>query len=297
MEDVREALLALVEANQPMTVRQVFYRAVAAGLVQKMESEYRQTIDRLLVDMRLDEELPYEWIVDGTRRAQEPQTFSSVEEAASDWQATYQRNRWASQRTCVEVWCEKDALSGVIYPVTSTWHVPLLVTRGYPSITFPYDRAAVLEAEERPVAIYYLGDHDPSGLDIERNVQERLGEFAPGADLSFERLAVTPEQIAEYHLPTRPTKQGDSRITTWAGGGSVEGDALEPARLRSLVEQAIKSHVDAEAVDEHRRAESVDRGRIAQLLRSGIDGPRFDAGSLDRWLRERFGPPPGEAPA
>ena len=107
--------------------------------------------------------------------------------------------------------------------------------------------------------IYYLGDHDPSGDDIARNVEVRLREFAPDAALTFERLAVTPDQIAAYDLPTHPTKLTDSRTKTWTGGGSVEVDAIDPADLRQLVEQTILRHVDAQALAATQVAEASER--------------------------------------
>src|SRR5262249_41853517 len=198
---LRAALYDIVEAGQPMTVRQVFYRAVAAGLIAKTEAEYKTTIGRLLVAMRRDRELPYSWIVDGTRWMHKAVTFSSLDEAVERWQAEYRRELWDSQDTYLEVWSEKEAITGVVQPITDNWHVPLMPTRGYPSLSFLAKAGEELAAQDRAVVIYYLGDHDPSGLDIARNVEARLREFAPDTDLTFERLAVTPAQIIEYDLP------------------------------------------------------------------------------------------------
>jgi hypothetical protein len=272
MLSLRAALYDLVEVNQPMTVRQVFYRAVAAGLVPKTEAAYKTDVGRLLALMRLAGELPYRWIVDGTRWMHKPTTFSSLDAAVTRWQRSYRRDLWDTQDTYVEVWCEKDAIVGVLYPVTSEWDVPLMPTRGYPSLSFLAEAGAELAAEDRAVVIYYLGDHDPSGLDIARNVEARLREFAPDADLTFERIAVTPEQIVDYNLPTRPTKTTDSRIKSWKGGGSVEVDALEPSVLRELVEDAILRHVDQTAVAATKVAEQSERellGRVTSRVRRG----------------------------
>jgi hypothetical protein len=266
------ALYDIVALGKPMTVRQVFYRAVALMLIAKTEAEYKTTIGRLLVAMRRDRELPYDWIADGTRWMRKPTTFSSLDDAVTRWQATYRRDLWDTQDTYVEVWIEKEALAGVLVPVTSKWDVPLMVTRGYPSLSYLFEAGQCIAAEDRPVTIYYLGDHDPSGIDIARNVEARLREFAPDAELTFERIAVTREQIRRYALPTRPTKTTDSRIKSWKGGGSVEVDALEPDVLRDLVEGAIVRHVDQTALAATRVAEQSERellGRVTSRVRRG----------------------------
>jgi hypothetical protein len=286
-EALRQSLYDIVAAGQPMTVRSVFYRAVAAGLVHKNEGEYRQTVDRLLVKMRKGGELPYEWIVDDTRWAQKPDTFSCLDDAVAAWRDSYQRELWDGQPSYVEVWCEKHALSGVLSPVTSKWHVPLLLSHGFFSTTCLHDRGEIMEDQDRPVTIYYVGDHDPSGVDIERNAAAEMRErHAPGADLTVKRLAVTPDQIVEYGLQTRPTKPKDSRTKKWPYDGSVEVDAIDPVVLRRLVEEAITSHLDPVLVDCIRAAEAADHARLASLL---TPGPSSDPAALHELLGVVFG--------
>jgi hypothetical protein len=270
---LRMALQDIVASGKPMTVRQVFYRAVAAGLIDKTEAEYKTTIGRLLVAMREDGELPYDWIADGTRWMRKPRSFSTLDEAVQRWQAEYRRDLWDTQDQYVEIWLEKEALAGVLLPVTSRWDVPLMVTRGYPSLSYLFEAGQVIDSEHREVVIFYLGDHDPSGDDIARNVEARLREFAPEADLTFERLAVTPAQIAEYELPTRPTKATDSRTKSWTGGGSVEVDAIAPDELRRLVDEAILEYVEPAALHATRVAEASERellGRVTSRVRRGL---------------------------
>jgi hypothetical protein len=168
---LRGALYDIVAAGQPMTVRQVFYRAVAARLIDKTEAEYKTTVGRLLVNLRREGVLPYRWIVDGTRGMHKSDTFSSLDEAVERWQAEYRRELWDTQDTYLEVWSEKEAITGVILPVTDEWHVPLMPTRGYPSLSFLAQAGEGLAARDQAIVIYYLGDHDPSGLDIARNVE------------------------------------------------------------------------------------------------------------------------------
>jgi hypothetical protein len=269
---LRAALYDIVAAGKPMTVRQVFYRAVFAGLIGKTEAEYKTTVGRLLVALRQDGGLPYDWIADGTRWMRKPSTFSSLDAAVERWQTSFRRDLWDTQDTYVEIWLEKEALAGVLYPVTSELDVPLMVTRGYPSLSYLFEAGECIAAEDRPVWIYYLGDHDPSGVDIARNVEARLREFAPNAHLTFERIAVTQEQIRGFGLPTRPTKTTDSRIKSWKGGGSVEVDALEPDVLRDLVKSTILRHVDQAALAVTRVTEQSERellGRVTSRVRRG----------------------------
>ncbi len=211
IEDIRAAMYWLLEDDNPMTVRQVFYRLVSMGAVAKTEAEYKGTVCRLLAEMRLAGQLPYGWIADSTRWVRKPTTYSSLEQALRRTARDYRRAVWDSLPVQVEVWSEKDALAGVLVEETDKWDVPLYVTRGYPSLTYLYEAADYITSVRKPAYIYYLGDHDPSGLDIARSTERRLKEFAPDATIHFERPAVTQEQIVSLQLLTRPTKKTATR--------------------------------------------------------------------------------------
>lgn len=259
----------LVEAEQPMTVRQIYYRLVSCGAIGKTEGEYKQTVCRLLTDMRRRGDLPYGWIADNTRWQRKPDTYSSMEEMLRITQETYRRAIWDNQDAEVEIWLEKDALSGVLYDVTAEWDVPLMVTRGYPSLTFLHSSAEAMSTT-KPTYIYYFGDHDPSGVDIPRKVERDLRAFAPEAEIHFERVAVTVEQIKEYDLPTRPTKKSDSRAKSFEGE-SVEVDAIPPTELRNLVRKYITSHIDHRSLRTLRMVEDMERDTLAGII-NGLEG-------------------------
>ena len=244
-----------------MTVRQVFYQAVSAGLIGKTEREYKNSIVRLLGRMRISGEIPWGWIADNTRWMRKPRTYSSLEAAIERTARTYRRALWDTQTVHVEVWLEKDALAGVLYEETERWDVPLMVTRGYPSLSYLYEAAEAIEALDKPAFVYYFGDYDPSGLDISRNVEERLRQFAPHAEIHFERTAVTDQQIEEFSLPTRPTKRTDSRAKGFEGE-SVEVDAIAPGTLRSMVSACIVQHIDHEELDVLKVAERSERDAL-----------------------------------
>lgn len=246
MTDVRNALYTLLASEHPMTVRQVFYRLVSQGAIGKTEAEYKGTVVRLLGEMRRDGTIAYDWISDNTRWMRKPHSFDSMEDALITTARTYRRNLWNDQDAYVEVWLEKDALAGVVMEETATFDVPLMVTRGYSSLSFLSQAAeSIEEADEagKTAYLYYFGDYDPSGLDIPRKTEATLREMAPDAELSFERVAVTPEQIEAFQLPTRPTKKTDTRSAGFIGE-SVEVDAIPPADLRAIVRGRIERHID-----------------------------------------------------
>jgi len=247
-----------------MTVRQVFYRLVTCGAIGKSESEYKTTVVRLLTEMRLAGDIPFGWIADNTRWMRKPRTFSSLANALARTAETYRRSLWAELDVYVEIWLEKDALAGVLYEVTSAWDVPLMVTRGYPSLTYLHDAAETIKSGRKPAFLYYFGDHDPSGTDIPRNVERRLRKFAPDVTVTFRRVAVTTEQIEKWQLPTRPTKASDSRSRSFEGE-SVEVDAIPPATLRALVEECIFPRLPTAEVERLERIEEEERATLRRI--------------------------------
>src|SRR5262245_2108913 len=193
----REALLDIIAAGRPMTVRQVFYQATVRGLVEKAESGYGKVKTDLII-MRRAGELPYDWLADNTRWQRKPRTFNGVEEALKATAAFYRKSLWTDADAYVEIWLEKDALAGVVYPVTSMYDVPLMVARGYASLSFLHSAAEAINDLDVPAYIYHFGDFDPSGVNAGEKIEETLRELAPDAEIEFERIAVTPQQIADW---------------------------------------------------------------------------------------------------
>jgi len=265
VEALCEAMFSLIQAEQPLTIRHVFYRMVSAGFVTKTEGEYKNAIGRLLTRMRKRGELPYHWLADNTRWRMKPETHSSYRDALEQTARHYRRAIWDNQNVYVEVWTEKDAISSILYPVTSKWDVPLMTARGYASQSFLYSVAEDLKVIGKPAFLYYFGDHDPSGKDARRYVEETIRELAPGIDVTFELIAVTPEQIDEFDLPTRPTKASDSRAKKFKGE-SVEVDAIPPSTLRELVEACIEQHVDRTTLEHTKRIEQCERDTLRGIM-------------------------------
>jgi hypothetical protein len=264
VERRRERLFEIVEAMKPMTVRQVFYQATVRGIVEKSETGYNK-VQTDLVLMRRAGQLDYGWLADNTRWQRKPTTYDGIEEALKETAQFYRKSLWTQADAYVEVWLEKDALSGVIYPVTGKYDVPLMVARGYASLSFLHSAAEYINGLDVPAYIYHLGDFDPSGVNAGEKIEETLRELAPDAEIVFERLAVTEHQIAAWNLPTRPTKASDTRAKDF-GNISVELDAIEPSRLRAIVQSAIENHLPPEQFEILKVAEASER----QLLRAFI---------------------------
>jgi hypothetical protein len=263
LAELDEAICAVVEAEFPITLRGVYYRCVSIGAVPKTESAYR-TVGRRLLELRRHGDIPYDRITDGTRWVVRPRSYDDLEDVLTQTANLYRRNMWRSQEVEVHVFTEKDAITGVIAPITEKWNVPLGVLRGYCSETFAYSMAQAIEASGKPVYVYQLGDHDPSGVDAWQDFQRKVSGFIRYADVTFERLAVTPEQIIDLDLPTRPTKASDTRARNFAGG-SVEVDAIPASTLRQILDDAIEQHIDPKALRQIEIAEESERSLLFDL--------------------------------
>jgi hypothetical protein len=146
MEALRQQIYHTLSEIQPASVRQAFYALTVRGVVPKTEAAYKHVVVRMLTRMRLSGHIPYGWITDNTRWMRKPRTYSSLPDMLERTSEFYRRALWDSSPVYVEIWLEKEALSGVLYDVTEVYDVPLMVTRGYPSLTYLYEAAEVLNA-------------------------------------------------------------------------------------------------------------------------------------------------------
>jgi hypothetical protein len=256
---IRNAILDILQNDNPQTVRQIFYALTVRGVIKKAEIEYHRTVIRLLTEMREAGQIPFEWIADNTRWMRKPPTFTGLESCLSNTSKFYRRDLWAAMPVYVEVWCEKDALAGVLLEETKVYDVPLMIARGYASLTFLHSAAMAIRAQGKPAYIYHFGDLDPSGVDAARDIESKLRRYAPEAEIYFERPAVTRTQVEEWNLPTRPTKQTDTRAKKFGSATSVELDAIPAHQLRELVREVIERHVDQEQLALLRVAEQSER--------------------------------------
>jgi len=265
---IRVAISEIVNEYERLTVRQLFYQLVARGVIEKSDNEYKRICD-ISAQMRLDGSLPYRKIADGHRSRRGVYAHGSLGEALENAQALYRRNYWLEQPVNVEVWCEKDALTGVIQPVCQQYGVTYVATRGFPSLTLIYESAMAMLEMGKPTHIYYFGDHDASGRAISQRLEMDLRSH--GADARVQREALNPWHISQFGLPTRPGKGSDSRHAKFAaeyGDASVELDALPPNELEGMVESSILSEIDVNAWMRVRAVEEQERLTLRSLIDS-----------------------------
>ena len=265
---IDQAIVESVATEHPVSLRGVFYRVMSAGAIEKTEAGYN-VVGRQLIKLRASGRVPYSYITDGTRLMRKPATWSHLDEMLEDAAASYRRALWHDQDAEVIILSEKDAISGVVLPITARWDVELGITRGYSSVTFAHSLAQTILCNTevgKTTFVYNLGDHDASGVDAWRDLVAKVRGFAPvGEFAQFERIAVTEAQIALYQLPTRPSKSSDSRAKGFAGE-SVEVDALPASVLREVVEEAITQHLDPDAYDLTMSVEDSERTVLANMV-------------------------------
>jgi hypothetical protein len=284
-------LIAYARHHGPVTVRQLYYRAGVAALpgIDKTESGYDK-VQRQVLLLRRNGLLDYSRIADLTRWMRKPTTFDSIEEALQETARFYRKALWRDADCYVEIWCEKDALAGVIYPVTALYDVPLMVARGFSSETFCFEAIEARVGDERPYLVYYLGDFDRAGRDAAAALKEKLERFGAqrGVDVTFIHLAIHEHDIAEFDeasrqvrviiavastvapldrwLPTREPKRKSRNDQLWPYPFACELDAIEPDDLRALVRCAIEYHLPADQLKLLQIAEASERELITSLV-------------------------------
>jgi hypothetical protein len=271
---IRGAIKAILAADHPQTVRQVFYQLVARGVIEKSEAEYQGTVIRLLSEMRLDGRVPWSWITDESRRTRSTRTFDNVADALDHTARFYRRSALQDCGDYIEIWSEKEALAGIIWDVAGEYDVPVVVSKGMPSLTQVYGSFVQIKraaAAGKDSYLYQFGDHDPTGCLIPKSIAYRLEEFCLEYDCecpTVERIALTEEQIRGHRLPTRPTKREGNRHAKNFEGNSVELDALPSRELRALVRECIERHISPEQLETLRAAEESERDYLLTLAGS-----------------------------
>jgi len=239
-------LAQILAENRPLTVRGAMYRGIGTLWPDSSEANYNKCL-RLILEMRRSELVPYRWIVDGTRVSDKPSSWSGLADYAEAVAESYRKDLWERQEDYIEVFVEKDAMSGIIRPVTRQYDIQLNPIRGFPSETFLWNIAQEWLAIDKPIHVYYLGDHDPAGLKIEDNLRSRLTQFS-GKTVFWKRLAITDEDFRSDLLGFQVKKR--AAAGSWRpyleryGDRCVEVDAIPAGEIRRRVKDAIESHID-----------------------------------------------------
>ena len=242
-----------------LTLRQCYYQLVARGIIENNERSYKNT-GNLINDARLAGLIDWNAIEDRTRNLKRLSHWSnpqSIIESASD---QYMKDTWQGQDYYVEVWVEKEALANVVGRVANELDVSYFCCRGYVSQSEMWSAAQRFiryQSEGKYCVLIHLGDHDPSGIDMSRDIQERLIMFGVNSNaFEFRRIALNLEQISLYNPPPNPAKITDSRSTSYInkfGDESWELDALEPKVLHDLITDSVTEFMDEEEVKRVRR--------------------------------------------
>lgn len=252
-----------------LTVRQLYYQFVSRDLLPENSMKEYKRLAGILNDGRMAGLIDWSALEDRTRNLEALAHWESPTDIVDAVSKQYRIDKWDRQPHRVEVWIEKDALTGVIEGVCQQWDVPFLSCRGYTSQSEMWSggmRLLKYRKAKQPPVILHFGDHDPSGIDMTRDIRERLQLFMGG--LEVRRLALNFDQVEEYEPPPNPAKVTDPRAGAYIvehGNESWELDALEPAALVALVEAEIRQLIDQDAWDEAVQEEEDARADLAKI--------------------------------
>jgi len=263
LNTINGILESYTEDGYVLTLRQLYYQLVSRDIIPNNDKEYAK-LSKILTKGRMAGIVDWAAIEDRVRRPKLPYWVKNVKHAIEDTIEQYRLNRMKGQERTVEIWVEKDALSNVLYRVSEKYHIRLMVNRGYSSVSAMYDAFNRLSSDD---IILYFGDHDPSGMDMIRDVRERLEEF--GIEVRVNPVALTMEQIRKFNPPPNPAKITDPRAKWYIseyGNTSWELDALPPRELIRLVEEAVLEIIDLGLYEDMLRKEQEDIAKLKEAF-------------------------------
>jgi hypothetical protein len=248
-----------------MTLRQVYYQLVSRQVIENNRSQY-QAVSNALVDARKDGIIPWNWIEDRLRKPREVQMWSDLDDFSETVKRAYRKDVWATQPAYLEVWEEKDALSGIFEDILSDYGITLNVGRGYDG--WSSIKNAAERYCDREATVLYFGDFDPSGEDMVRSLEVRLNEL--GAYPTIVKCALTLDDIQRHNLPPALAKRTDTRREKFVaknGDVSVELDALPIEVLKKSIHDEVRSRIDIDALSEVREIEKQEISRLVQFMK------------------------------
>jgi hypothetical protein len=275
-----DTMLVIIQANAiiaeyaaegyDLTLRQLYYQFVSRDFIPNNQKAYNRLGDIVSKGRRAGL-IDWDAIVDRTRELRQESTWDSPSSIVRAVSEQFNYDRWDSQPYYVECWFEKDALLGVFERISNELRVPFFSCRGYTSDSEVWAAAQRLRQksviDEKMIVILHFGDHDPSGLDMTRDIRDRLELFG-AEDVDVRRLALNMEQVRRYNPPPNPAKMTDSRFHLYAakhGRQSWELDALDPTTLAALVRSEVESLIDADQWAEDEEREKTARAELAAI--------------------------------
>ena len=268
-----EIINTYLQQGLRLTLRQLYYQLVVANAIPNREQAYK-SLGKLVSDARLASLVDWDAIEDRGRVPRVPGEFDDLADLVDAALRSYRLPRWDGQDHYIELWVEKDALSGVLAPLASEYHVTLMVNRGYSSQSAMYEAAQRFNGHsDKKCVLLYLGDHDPSGEDMVRDIADRLRMLAYHTPIEVVKVALTWDQVQMYNPPPNPTKITDSRSNGYIakyGDSCWEVDALRPDVLQTLIRDAIVEHLDEALMDEVKDREEADKAKLTEFVRGLI---------------------------
>lgn len=269
IDQLDQQIIEVLAEDHPQSVRHVFYRMTNPRLpepVEKSDRGYRHVQDRLK-KLRRNGRVPYGWIADATRRGYHTTTYGDASQFLSRVAGLYRGDLWANSPYYVEVWCESRSIAGVIQDTCEELAVSLYPCGGFSSMTLAYEAAQTINwqcREGKTCLIYYIGDYDPAGVLIDQALEKELREHLDDdTAMFFYRLGITPAQIAQYDLPTKPRKATDRRAQHVTE--TVEAEAMPANVLRRLLREQIEHWLPDGALETIRVAEQAEREQIRRM--------------------------------
>jgi len=257
-----------------LTLRQLYYQFVARGLLANTDKNYNK-LGNIVSDARRAGLIDWNAIEDRTRFLRKLSSWDKPQDILETARDSYHRDLWANQNKRLEVWIEKDALVGVIEAICQENDIPFFSCRGYVSDSemwaTAYRRILRYDKGGQDTIILHLGDHDPSGIDMTRDIEDRLNLFSGyRTNLEVRRIALTMEQIEEQSPPPNPAKMTDSRYAKYVleyGDESWELDALEPQFISNLIRDEVDFEKDEEKWEEAYNQQEAERKQIDELIK------------------------------
>jgi hypothetical protein len=274
------ALIATVNAildeyaaqNYDLSLRQLYYQLVARGYIPNSIQSYKR-IGSIVSDARIAGLVDWNMIADRGRVRVTPSHWQTPADILRSAAQSFRINKWEDQESYVMVMVEKQALEGVLIPVCRNLDIPFIANKGYSSSSSLYEigqdlREQVLNAKD--IVVLYLGDHDPSGIDMTRDVRERLNLFADfdAEYIRVDRLALNYDQVEALDPPPNPAKETDARFEGYVeqfGETCWELDAIEPTQLAEIVTEAVERYRDPDRWHDAEERETEMRAELERM--------------------------------
>lgn len=273
-------IVAVLKEDHPQSLRHVFYRVTDPRLpepVEKSDRGYRHVGNRVLA-LRRSGVLPYAWVSDATRRGFFVDTFNGAADFLSRVAGLYRADLWGTSAHYCEVWTESRSIAGMIETDCRELAVTLYPCGGFSSETLAFQAAECINnrGDNRPVTIFYIGDYDPAGVLIDRDIESKLRRhLSASVEMEFVRLGITPEQIAEFQLPTKPRKETERRAQHVRH--TVEAEAMPARVMRAILRSAVETLLPADALAVAKVAEQSERAFFHKLAAVVGDSPQDEA--------------------